>query len=130
MSLIERLSDLVVRIGSEVKSKISADHPSVARAWVCFGYDGSTVTLRAAYNVANVTRTARGRYRVFFSKPMPDSHYCWTGMARSGTNKILQRLALAREGNDEKTEHYVDISCTTLVIRFSDPTEINLTVFR
>ena len=38
MSLASRISALASRVGLEVKTKIDATHPGVARAWVCFGY--------------------------------------------------------------------------------------------
>lgn len=130
MTLIERLTALAVRIGLEVKSKITANHPGVACAWVCFGYDGNAIVLRAAFNVASVNRIARGRYRVYFSQSMLDTHYCWTALARSSTDNGAQRIAIVRETNDEKTEQYVDISCATTSTTYADSTEINLTVFR
>ena len=72
MSLATRITALASRIGLEVKTKIDASHPGVARAWVCFGYVGSQIEIRAAHNVASVTRTAAGRYRVIFANAMPD----------------------------------------------------------
>jgi hypothetical protein len=41
MSLASRISALASRVGLEVKTKIDATHPGLARAWVCFGYVGS-----------------------------------------------------------------------------------------
>lgn len=41
MSLASRISALASRVGLEVKTKIDATHPGVARAWVCFGYVGT-----------------------------------------------------------------------------------------
>ena len=73
MSLASRISALASRVGLEVKTKIDATHPGVARAWVCFGYVGTQVVVRASHNVASVTRTAAGRYRVTFAAPMPDA---------------------------------------------------------
>ncbi len=130
MALIDRIVALATRIGVEVRTKIGADHPGLARAWVCFGYDGNAVLVRAAHNVTGVTRTARGRYRVTFASPMPDTSYCWTALARSSTNSGAQRIAIVRDTNDEKTEQYVDISCATTATTFADSTEINLTVYR
>ncbi|GHU08266.1 hypothetical protein AGMMS50225_06570 [Betaproteobacteria bacterium] len=104
MSLAARISTLARRIGLEVKTKIDADHPGVAKAWVCFGYVGGQLVMRASYNVASVTRQAAGRYRVAFATPMPDAGYCWTAQ-------------------------YVDINCGTTSASFADSSEINLTVF-
>ena len=44
MSLSDRIASLAARIGIEVKTKIDASHPGLARAWVSFGYvDGQMV---------------------------------------------------------------------------------------
>lgn len=63
MSLASRISALASRVGLEVKTKIDATHPGLARAWVCFGYVGNQIVVRSSHNVASVTRTAAGRYR-------------------------------------------------------------------
>lgn len=130
MSLATRITALASRIGLEVKTKIGASHPGVAKAWVCFGYVSNQVVIRASYNVASVTRTAAGRYRVTFAVAMPDANYCWTALARSSTNSGTQRIAIVRSSTDQKTAQYVDISCATTSASFSDSSEINLTVYR
>ncbi|WP_454258600.1 hypothetical protein [Pseudoxanthomonas mexicana] len=130
MSLVTRITTLASRIGLEVKTKIDASHPGVAKAWVCFGYVGSQIVIRAAHNVASVTRTAAGRYRVNFASAMPDDGYCWTALARSSVNTGTQRIAVVRASTDQKTTDHVDISCATTLSSFADSTEINLTVFR
>lgn len=129
MNLAQRIGALASRIGLELKSRIDARHPGVARAWVCFGYNGNQVVMRAAHNVASVTRTAAGRYRVTFATAMPDANYCWTALARSSSNSGAQRLAIVRSISDQKTAEYVDLSCATSSSSFSDSTEINLVVF-
>lgn len=130
MSLASRITALASRVGLEVKTKIDATHPGLARAWVCFGYVSSQIVVRSAHNVASVTRTAAGRYRVTFTTAMPDANYCWTALARSSTNSGQQRIAIVRASTDQKTTQYVDISCATASLSFSDSTEINLTVYR
>ena len=130
MSLATRITALASRIGLEVKTKIDASHPGVARAWVCFGYVGSQIEIRAAHNVASVTRTAAGRYRVIFANAMPDDGYCWTALARSSTNSGTQRFATVRASTDEKTAQHVDVRCKTAGGAATDSSEINLTVFR
>lgn len=130
MSLASRIAALADRVGLEVKTKIGASHPGVARAWVCFGYVGNQIVLRAAHNVANVTRTAAGRYRITFATPMPDANYCWTALARSSVDSGQQRIALIRATSDVKTAQYVDVSCATTATSFADSSEINLMVFR
>ena len=130
MSLVSRLSALARRIALEIKGKIGASHPGVAKAWVCFGAVGNQIVVRAAFNVARVTRTAAGRYRVVFATALPDNHYCWTALVRSSTNSSTQRFAIVRATSDQKTAQYVDISCASSSALFADSTEINLTVFR
>ena len=130
MSLASRISALASCVGLEVKTKIDATHPGLARAWVCFGYVGNQVVVRASHNVASVTRLGSGRYRVTFAMTMPDTNYCWTALARSSTNTGAQRIAIVRSSTDQKTAQYVDISCATTTASFDDSSEINLTVFR
>ena len=130
MSLASRISALASRVGLEVKTKIDATHPGLARAWVCFGYVGNQIVVRSSHNVASVTRTAAGRYRVTFAAPMPDANYCWTALARSSTNTGQQRVALVRASSDLKTAQYVDVSCATAASSFDDSSEINLVVYR
>ena len=130
MSLASRISALASRVGLEVKTKIDATHPGVARAWVCFGYVGNQIVVRSSHNVASVTRTAAGRYRVTFAAAMPDTDYCWTALARSSVNSGQQRVAVVRASSDLKTAQYVDISCATTATSFDDSSEINLVVYR
>lgn len=129
MSLASGIAALAARIGFEVKTKINASHPSVARAWVNFGYDNNQVVVSASHNVARVTWTAKGRYRVAFAESMPDANYCWTALARSSNNG-QQRVAVVRASSDLKTAQYVDISCATTATSFDDSFEINLVVYR
>lgn len=130
MSLASNIAALAARIGFEVKTKIDATHPGIARVWVSFGYVGGQVVIYGAHNVANVVRTAAGRYRVHFAQSMPDTNYCWTALARSSTNTGQQRLAIVRASSDQKTPQYVDISCATAASSFDDSSEINLVVYR
>ena len=130
MSLARSITRLAAAIGREIKTRITAEHPGVAKAWVCFGYVGNQIVVRSSHNVASVTRTAAGRYRVTFAVAMPDANYCWTALARSSTNSGTQRIAIVRSSTDQKTAQYVDISCATTSASFDDSSEINLTVFR
>jgi hypothetical protein len=130
MSLASRISALASRVGLELKTKVGTTHPGLARAWVCFGYVGNQIVVRASYNIASVARMGTGRYRVSFATAMPDTNYCWTALARSSTNSSTQRIAIVRSTSDLKTAQYVDISCATTSASFDDSTEINLTVFR
>lgn len=130
MSLACSIAALAVRIGFEVKTKIDGTHPGLARAWVSFGYVGTQVVVRAAHNVASVTRTAAGRYRVTFTTRMPDANYCWTALARSSVDTGQQRIAVVRASTDTKTAQRVDVSCASAATSFADSSEINLVVYR
>ncbi len=130
MSLTAAIASLANRIGFEVKTKIDAAHPGVARAWVSFGYVNGQMVIASAYNVASVVRTAVGRYRVHFAVTLPDANYCWTALARSSTNSGTQRVAIVRSTSDLKTEQFVDVACATAQASFDDSTEINLVVYR
>ena len=129
-SLVQRIADLVARIGSVVATKIDASHPGVARAWVSFGYVSGQIVLHAAHNVTSVTRTGVGRYRIAFATRMPDADYCWTALARSSVDTGQQRIAFVRASADIKTAQYVDVSCATTATTFADSSEINLVVYR
>jgi len=126
MSLASSIAALAARIGFEVKAKIDATHPGLARVWVSFGYVGGQIVIGSARNVASVVRTAAGRYRVHFAAAI----YCWTALARSSTNSGQQRVAVIRASSDLKTAQYVDISCATTATSFDDSSEINLVVYR
>lgn len=130
MSLAFRIAQLAARIGFEVKTKIDATHPGLARVWVSFGYLDGQIVIASAHNVASVVRTAKGRYRVYFTEAMPDANYCWTALVRSSTNSGQQRVAVVRASSDLKTAQYVDISCATTAASFDDSSEINLVVYR
>jgi len=131
VNLSQRIAALAARIGLEVRSKAAATHPGLARAWVCFGWTGTAILVRAAHNVASVTRLAAGRYRIHFATAMPDANYCWTALARSSTDSGTMRLAIVRSTSDLKTPQHVDVCCATAAsVSFSDSTEINLVVYR
>jgi hypothetical protein len=81
MSLASRISALASRVGLEVKTKIDATHPGLARAWVCFGYVGSQIVVRSSHNVASVTRRRRALPRDI-RRCHADANYCWTALAQ------------------------------------------------
>jgi hypothetical protein len=130
MSLASQLSALATRIGNEIKGLIRPEHPGLARAWVNFGYANGNIQLRAAYNVASVTRLAAGRYRIAFDTPMPDAKYCWVATGRSNTTGNPIRFAAARGTTDNKTETGLEIVCTSSSGSLADSLEVSLVVFR
>lgn len=130
MNLATRIADLAAAVATEIRSRITADHPGVAKAWVCFGYVGSQVVVRKAFNVHSVTRTAKGVYRVTFANAMPDANYCWQAFARNEGSASTLKFASARVRADLKTATYVDVICASQAGTLSDTTELNLTVWR
>jgi len=130
MSLVAQLSALATRIGTEIKGLIRPDHPGLARAWVNFGYVGGEVQLRAAYNIASVTRLAKGRYSIAFETPFPDAKYCWVATGRSNTTTGTIRFAAARGTTDGKTANYLELVCTSAAASLADTPEISLVVYR
>lgn len=130
MTLARNIANLATAIGREIKTRITAQHPGVAKAWVCFGYVGNQVVIRASFNVQSVTRIAVGKYRVTFATRMPDTSYCWTAFVRNAGNQTALKIAAARVNAEAKTTQYVEVICATQAGTLSDTTELNLTVFR
>ena len=130
MGLVTQLSALAARIGTEIKGLIRPDHPGLARAWANFGYVSGAIQLRAAYNVASVTRLATGRYRIDFETPFPDAKYCWVATGRSNTATGTIRFAAARGTTDGKAADYLELVCTTSAASLADTPEISLVVYR
>ena len=134
MNLAQHITELAQRLALELKTRITADHPGVAKAWVCFGVSGSgdeaTVVVRAGFNVHSVTRTSTGKFRVTFLSPMPDASYCWHAFARNAGNQSAMKHAGSRATAEAKTAQFVDVICTSSSGSLSDTTEMNLTVWR
>ena len=65
MSLASSIAALAARIGFEVKTKIDATHPGIARVWVSFGYVGGQVVIASAHNVANAQTPGFQRHSVW-----------------------------------------------------------------
>lgn len=130
MSLAARIAALATAVGTEFRSRIKANHPGVAKAWVCFGFVGNQIVVRQAFNVQSVIRTAKGVYRVTFANAMLDANYCWQAFARNEGNASALKFASARVSADLKTAAYVDVICASQAGTFSDTSELNLTVWR
>lgn len=59
------------------------------RAWVNFN-GVTTASIRAAFNVSSVTKTATGIYTVTFTNALPDTNYAVLGSARiTGASSIF-----------------------------------------
>lgn len=125
MSLSERLVALVAAIAEELKARVTASHPGLARAWVRFGAAHGRITLRAAYLMGGVQRLSRGRYLLQFAAPMPDEHYVWTAHALGPAGEPL-RLATGAL----KTRTHVELVCTDADGFATEARELNFVVYR
>ena len=134
MNLAQHITELAQRLALELKTRITADHPGVAKAWVCFGVIGAgskaSVVVRAGFNIYSVNRTTTGKYRVTFLSPMSDANYCWQAFARNSGNQSAMKHAGARSTAEAKTAQFVEVICTTSNGTLADTTEMNLTVWR
>jgi hypothetical protein len=130
MSLTEQVTVLATRLANEIKARVRPDHPGLARAWAHFGYVGGGVELRAAHNVASVTRLGTGRFQVTFATPFEDTNYCWVASGRSNATTGTIRFAAARTTTDGKTTTRLDIVCVSSTGSLADTSEINLVVYR
>ncbi|MHA6911485.1 hypothetical protein ACQUJS_24280 [Ralstonia pseudosolanacearum] len=130
MSLTGNITELAAAIAQEVRARITAEHPGLARAWVCFGAAGDQAVIRSAFNVDSVIRVGTGKYRVVFAEPMPDDTYCWVAFARNAGRQSAMKVAGARVRAEAKTAAFVEVICTTAAGTLSDSSEFNLIVFR
>ena len=130
MSLSPRIADLAAAIGAQIKVRIKADHPGLARAWVSFGYASNRITIRSSFNVRSVTREATGKYRVTFASAMSDADYCWSALARNTGSQSTLKFASARVNAEAKTADYVEVICSSQSGSLTDTTEMNLMVYR
>lgn len=127
-TLAQHIAALAVRIGLELKGKVTPAHPGLARAWVCFGWVEDRMVIHAAHNVRKVLRLAPGKYRVVFETAMPDARYCWLAFARNGDKSM--KMAAARVSCDDKTEDDVELVCATPSGTLADSGEVNVVVYR
>jgi hypothetical protein len=73
------------------QSQINAgEMAGVAKAWVQFGgvTSNGRAPILAHFNVRSVTRTAQGKYTVFFLRPFPTPNYGLCGTASDGGNTL------------------------------------------
>ena len=131
-TLAQHIAALAIRIGQELKGKVTPAHPGLARAWVSFGWQshqsGGQVVIHAAHNVRKVLRLAPGKYRVVFETSMPDAHYCWLAFARNSGKTM--KMAAARVSAEDKTVDDIELICATPSGTLADSGEINVVVYR
>lgn len=69
----------------------------IAKAWVNF--NGSTATIRGAFNVSSVTRSGAGNYIINFTTAMPNTNFCALGdrtLAASTANNYFDEVFASR----------------------------------
>jgi hypothetical protein len=130
MNLVQHLLQLADAVGREMRLRLTASHPAVAKAWVNFGMQGQRVEVRSAYNVSSVEQLDTGRYRVNFAVPFVDADYAWFAFARNAGSANSMKFAAARAQAEAKTTSYVEVICTTAAGTLSDTSELSLMVMR
>ncbi|QTD44981.1 hypothetical protein [Ottowia testudinis] len=131
MSLQTRLLALCQSVAGQLRTRITANHPGVAKAWVCFGISNAQVQVRRSFQVQSVTRMARGRYRLNFVPALPTADYGWHAQVRDGLDRYgyPQMLQVtARTTQDSKTAQVLDIACVAIDGSLQDATEINVVI--
>jgi hypothetical protein len=108
----------------------SAANLSLASCRVqCSG--GATATLAQSVNIASVSRTAAGRYRLTFTAPMSDTTYgvLANGRWATSTNTDAPNVSIDRITGTGKTTTYVDIICESRDGNCYDPEEFYVVCF-
>lgn len=158
-SLVSALAALARRVAREIKARITADHPGVVKAWVCFASPQACPTaqevlrgskpsgrvasavVRASHNVKSVRRLGKGRYRVNFERPLRDAHYGWligaharlglpNAMAQMRTLVMTQGTSAVLTYAVARAPQHLDLLCTTPCGALVDPQEVHLMVMR
>ena len=92
------------------------------KAWANF--NGTTATIRAAYNVTSVTRNSTGDYTVNFTNAMADSNYAVVyGGADSGSN-------MGRSQTSQSTTQFRLVCRNTNNAGVVDDTQVHIAVYR
>lgn len=133
MSLADRLAALTVAVAHELKARVTAQHPGLAKAWVRFGavhghergHDQRRLVLHAAHHVAGVQRLSRGCYLVHFAVALPDEHFVWTAQAKDASGQPLRLVDGAL-----KSRRHLELVCTDADGFTTEARELNLVVYR
>ncbi|CAK0780312.1 conserved hypothetical protein [Gammaproteobacteria bacterium] len=122
MSLTLQISALTGRIAQELNTRITADHPALARAWLCLQERDGRVAVLACYNVQEVTRLSKGRYRVTWAIPMQDDQYLCLA---TGTPWYQTAPSI-----EAKTAQFVDVLGPSVFGFYPSRIAISLLVYR
>ena len=156
-SLVGAVAALARRVAKEIKARITADHPGVVKAWVCFvsppvvlarqdgacedrpSTRGGRTVVRASHNVKSVRRLGKGRYRVIFARPLRNTHYSWLVSAHAHPGPPdamtqMRTLAMTQVTTSvltralTRTPQQLELLCTTPRGLLVDPQEVHLMV--
>ncbi len=61
----------------------------LCRAWVNFGWNGSTIVVNSSFNVSGVTRISQGVYRVNFTSALPNANYAVSATVSTSAGAVL-----------------------------------------
>jgi hypothetical protein len=61
----------------------------LCRAWVNFGWNGSSVIVHKSFNVTSVVRLAQGEYSLTFTNAMTDAFYAVSATVTTNTSQVL-----------------------------------------
>jgi hypothetical protein len=118
-------------LGIQVPS--SSTNNSGAVAWGNFYYNGSSIVIRASYNIASITRTSAGIYTINFSNSLVDSNYALIANAsttQSNTYVVVGVYTPSNTSYSSKTTSACTIDAYSPAVSNYDPYEINFAVFR
>lgn len=58
---------------------VQQNHPSAAKAWAVFFWNGTSVTISGSYNIASITRNSTGDFTINFTTAFANSAYVMFG---------------------------------------------------
>lgn len=101
-------------------------HPSAAKGWCKVTVSGTTPTLAAGYNVASVTRTATGTYRITWSTAFTSADYAAVVVCESlgGTGNLVPNVATGGYATGTLTVIFTNGTSTP-----TDPPSFNVAAF-
>lgn len=67
-----------------------ASHSGIAKAWVRFSWNGTTLTIIKSFNVSGVVRNSAGYWTVTFATALADTNYMIIGSTFYATGSNLQ----------------------------------------
>ena len=123
MSLTLQISALTGRIAQELNTRITADHPGLARAWLYLEERDGRVAVLAAYNVRNVIRHGKGRYRVTWAIPMQDEYYLCLLASGTAWYQTVPRIK-------NKTTRFIDVRGPSILGIHPATIALSLLVYR